>query len=106
MKIKELEKDIQRAIIQYLTMKKVFFWRNNSGAMVSEYNGNKRFMRFGEVGSPDICVIKDGFFIGLEVKTEKGKQSIYQLQWETDLILAGGQYYVVRSIDDVIKIGL
>lgn len=101
-----LEKDIQKSIIEYLGYKKHFFWRNNSGAMVSEYNGKKRFMRFGEVGSPDICVIKGGQFIGLEVKNEKGRLSKDQENWGAECILAGGKYYVVRSIDDCVRVGL
>jgi hypothetical protein len=101
-----LEKDIQKSIIEYLSIKRHFFWRNNSGAIVSEYKGKKRFMRFGETGSPDICLIKSGKFIGLEVKNEKGRQSPEQKQWETDCILAGAEYHIVRSIDDCIKIGL
>lgn len=98
-----LEKHIQNSIIEYLTLKRYFFWRNNSGAFKTDAGG---FYRFGEKGSPDICLIKNGKFIGLEVKNEKGKQSLFQKQWETDCKLAGGEYHVVKSIDDCIKIGL
>lgn len=101
-----LEKHIQKAIINYLTIKKVFFWRNNSGAFISEYKGKKSFTKFGETGSPDICVIKDGHFIGLEVKNEKGKQSEGQIDWEKRSKEAGASYHIVRSIDDCMKIGL
>lgn len=97
------EKNIQNAIEKYLTLKKHFFWKNNTGAMKTEYGG---FIRFGAVGSPDICVVKDGFFIGLEVKTLKGKQSPAQKDFETRLKEAGAEYYIVKSIDDVIEIGL
>lgn len=97
------ESDIQRTIIEYLEVKRHFFWRNNSGAMKTQSGG---FIRFGAVGSPDICVIKDGFFIGLEVKDKGGKQSPGQKEWEKSCKAAGGEYYVVKSLDDVINIGL
>jgi hypothetical protein len=55
------ESDVQRQILDYLALKHLFHYRNNSGAMVSEYRGKKRFMRFGATGSPDIvCVVKGG----------------------------------------------
>ena len=67
---------------------------------------NGGWMRFGQKGSPDICVVKDGFFIGLEVKQKGGRQSPEQKDWEKRVKEAGGEYYVVSSIDDVINIGL
>lgn len=100
------ESDIQRTIIDYLKKKKHFFWRNNSGAMVSEYKGRRSFVRFGAPGSPDICIVKDGYFIGLEVKQKGGKQTPDQKAWEQNCKAAGGEYYVVRSLDEVIEVGL
>ncbi len=97
------ESDIQRTIIEYLKLKRHFFWRNNSGALKTDKGG---FIRFGAVGSPDICVIKDGFFIGLEVKKKGTKQSPAQLEWEKACKAAGAEYYVVRTLEDVQEIGL
>lgn len=58
-------------------------------------------------GVPDIILIKEGgTFVGLEVKSEKGKQSEDQFKFAKNCILKGAEYYVVRSIDDVQKIGL
>ena len=96
------ESEIQRQILDYLALKRIFHYRNNSGAMVSEYKGKKRFMRFGATGSPDIvCVIK-GQYVGLEVKTPKGKQSEHQKAFQKKLEAAGGRYLLVRSFDDVV----
>lgn len=97
------EKQIQNAIEHYLTLKKHFFWKNNSGALPTKSGG---FIRFGAVGSPDICLVKDGFFIGLEVKTKTGKQSDGQKDFEKRLKEAGGEYYIVKSIDDCKEVGL
>ena len=97
------EKQLQNAVEQYLALKKHFYWKNNSGALPTASGG---FIRFGTVGSPDICVVKDGFFIGLEIKAMKGKQSPAQKDFEKRLKEAGGEYYIVKSLDEMKEIGL
>lgn len=57
-------------------------------------------------GLPDIIVIKDGKFIGLEVKTDTGRLSTDQVEFGRAANDAGVQYEVVRSIDDVVRLGL
>lgn len=103
MKKEHPEKLVQDAVIKYLTLKKHCFWRNNSGALKTEYGG---FVRFGAVGSPDICVIKDGFFIGLEIKSATGKQSEGQKAFEKMLKEAGAEYHIIKSVDQLQEIGL
>ena len=49
------ESDVQRQILDYLTLKRIFHYRHNSGAFK---DSNNQFYRFGALGSPDIiCVI-------------------------------------------------
>lgn len=100
---KILEKDIQFSILQYLTLKKVFHWRNNSGAFKTERDG---FMRFGAVGSPDIFAVHKGSFYGIEVKTPIGKLSPNQIEFGGAFEKAGGIYLVARKVEDVISYGL
>src|SRR5438876_1170141 len=45
------ESDIQRQILDYLALRRIFHYRNNSGAFV---DSKKHFYRFGALGSPDI----------------------------------------------------
>lgn len=100
----EKESDIQRSIIDYLTLKRHFFWRNNSGSFKTERGG---FYSFGAKGSPDIFVLtQGGFLVQLEVKTKKGRQSPEQKEWQRRSEELGAEYYVVRSIEDVQTIGL
>jgi len=101
--IKEKEKDVQRAILDYLELRGEFHYRNNSGAMVSEYKGKKRFMRFGALGSPDIIIVKNGKYIGCEVKGTDGKQSEDQMDFARRLIKAGGEYILTHSLDGFIE---
>lgn len=100
--IKSSEKLVLRAVLDYLTYRQYFFWRNNTGAFKTERGG---FYKFGDAGSPDVCLIKSGKFIGLEVK-DKAKQSEAQKDWQARCEEAGGQYYIVRSIDDLVKLKL
>lgn len=95
-----LEKDIQKAIIEYLNYRGVFNWRNNSGAMKTEHS----FVRFGAVGSPDVFAMQGGILYGIEVKTPKGVLSPYQKHWGELLEKAGGKYVVARSVDEVMAI--
>lgn len=107
------EKELQKTILDWLEYKKIFYWRNNSGAMISEYKGKMRFMRFGEVGSPDIFAIKMVFpcpgngiigigqIIGIEVKSPKGKMSKFQEKFKEEFEKAGGIYILAKSLEDV-----
>lgn len=98
------EKDLQKCILEYLTMQNIFHYRNNSGAA----RVGNRFIRYGTVGSPDIiCVIK-GLFVGIEVKGQSkngqwGKQSDGQIEFQKNLEKAGGKYILAKSLTDVIN---
>jgi hypothetical protein len=97
------ETEIQKAILDYLRLKGRFFWRNNSGAFKTERGG---FYRVGTAGAPDIIGCVDGKFMGIEVKTAKGKLSADQQEFARGLRMAGGAFHLVRSLDDVIALGL
>jgi hypothetical protein len=58
-------------------------------------------------GLPDIIVIKPGgLFVGQEVKTDIGKLSNDQKLFGNEVHDVGTECYVVRSIDDVVRVGL
>ena len=101
-----LEKDIQLAICELLALKKQFFWRQNTAPAVQKDASGWRFRSmpaYSKKGVPDIIWIRNGKFIGLEVKRPKGIQSDVQKEFESACKEAGGEYYVVTSVDDVIK---
>lgn len=100
MKRTSTEKETQKAVLEYLSAKRIFHWRNNTGAMKTASGG---FIRFGAVGSPDIFAVHNGIVYGLEIKDLKGKLSADQVSFGLDLRKAGGVYEVIRSIDEVIK---
>lgn len=91
----------QTAILQYLALKKIFSWRNNTGAIKTQEG---RFLRFGAVGSPDIFAVQNGKVYGIEVKADTGKLSDMQKDWGDRFSQSGGVYIVARSIDDIAPI--
>lgn len=110
MSLNPLEKEIQLAICDYLALRKVFFWRQNTIPPVDHKGNGKMVFRpmpkYSLKGVPDIIVIKDGKFWGLEVKRPKGKPSEHQMAFMKNCILNGGEYHIVTSIEDVQKLGL
>jgi len=91
------EKDLQRLILDWLAAKRIFAWRNNSGAFVRD----NHFYRFGSQGSPDIFAVKNSKAFGIEVKGPKGKQSLGQREWQKGFEQAGGKYILAYALEDV-----
>jgi len=54
-------------------------------------------------GVSDIILVYKGVFFGWEIKRHDGKQTPNQIDFEKSLILAGGKYYVLKTIDDAEK---
>lgn len=102
MRLKELEKDVQRTILDWLELKRIFHYRNNTGAFKDA--GTGAWYKFGAVGSPDIIVVKDGKFIGIECKSTTGKQSDNQKEFQLALELAGGRYVLAHSLDEFLDL--
>jgi hypothetical protein len=105
------ESEIQNTICEYLALrekqKMLLYWRQNTGAIFDVKNNIHRAMpKHAKKGVPDICVIKKGKFIGLEVKSATGRQSDDQKTFELFVTENGGFYYVVRSLEEVRQIGL
>lgn len=108
---KEKESDIQFVICEYLAIrerqKMLTYWRQNTGGLYDPTRGVRRKMpAHSKKGVPDILVIKKGQFIGLEVKSEKGRQSPEQKLFELYITENGGRYHVVRSLKEVQALGI
>jgi hypothetical protein len=92
------ETAIVNACITLLTLKKIFHYRNNTGALATAKGG---FIRFGAVGSPDIVAVINGVYHAIEVKTVTGRQSDNQKAFQARLEAAGGVYWLIRSVDEL-----
>jgi len=83
------EAAITRSIRDLLNRMNIFNWKNWGGPM-------------GTKGVPDILGIYKGQFLGIEVKTAKGKVRPDQEQFLENIRKHGGIGFVARSLDDVI----
>lgn len=93
------ESDIQYSILQYLRLKQHFCWKNSTVGIYKKATNS--YIPSQNVGSPDIFSIKDGKFYGIEVKSEKNKQTPLQVEWQKRFEKEKGIYILVRSLDDI-----
>ena len=102
-----LECIIQKQICQWLQLNRYFYFSipNELGGANAAIR-TARYKTLGlRSGSPDLCVaLPNGLIYFLEVKNEKGKQSDSQIHFESELKKRDHYYFVVRSLDEVIKI--
>jgi hypothetical protein len=102
---------IMLQIIEYLTSRGCYVWRNNTGAFVRNYYNMREgrwketYFRSGMKGLPDILgIAPDGKFIGIEVKTTTGRTSDEQKRVIAEMANRGGWAFVARSLDEVKKV--
>jgi hypothetical protein len=99
--------ELVRALCDYLALKQHFFWRSNNVPVFDKARGVFRALpKYTMKGLPDIIVIKGGRFIGIEAKAGSGRMSPDQHEFARRVMIAGADYHVVRSLDDLIKLGL
>jgi len=91
LKIKISENDIKKQVKQYLSLKGYFRFHILQG--LGAYKG-----------IPDIIAIKNNRVLFLEIKRPGGRQSDYQKQFQADIEEHGGEYYLIKSLDDLVKI--
>jgi hypothetical protein len=87
------ETQIQAAICDYLLLRRNFFYRqNNMPASYIDSTGSYRFRRLPKHTPrevPDVLAIRQGQAIFLEVKSESGRQSADQKDFERAATEAG-----------------
>lgn len=98
---------ITNAICEYLELKRYYFWKVYNGGV---FDASKKIYRkapkWSVKGVSDLILICGGEIFFLEVKSRKGMQSEDQEKFEEHIVKNGGNYFIVRSIDDVQRIGL
>ncbi len=102
------ESQIVSSICEYLHYKGYFFWRQNTTPIFNQERRSYRAMpKYSKKGVPDIIIIIGGMFVGLEVKKPGQYLTPDQRLFKADLSRLGScdRYYLVRSIDDVMKLG-
>ena len=85
-------------ILEYLRLRGIYAWRNNSGAV----RANGRMVQYGKVGSSDIIgIMPDGRFLAIECKTDSGSLSEAQRLFIDVINKSQGLAFVARSVEDV-----
>lgn len=80
------EKRFQDAVVQ---LAKLLHWR-----IYHTYNSRR-----STPGYPDLTLVRDGRLIFAELKSEKGKMSKAQKEWEHDLKETSAEFYEWRPSD-------
>lgn len=94
------ETECQKQILEYLQLRGVFAWRNNTGVM----KAGRRFVRFGLKGSGDIlAVLPNGRFLSIEVKSNGEPISKDQTEFMDGIRRVNACAVVAYSLDDVVK---
>jgi hypothetical protein len=59
-----------------------------------------------KAGVSDLIFVQQGRILFLEIKTDTGKQSEKQKQFQKQIESLGYEYYLIRSVEDLQVIGL
>jgi hypothetical protein len=94
------ERDRQKAIVEYLLLRGAVLAVTDAG--VAKKLGYNRTVGVPN-GWPDIVACWRGRFVGIEVKSEHGRQKPHQRVMQERIEKAGGMYVLARCVDDVIK---
>lgn len=103
---KLLEKDIQKQILEYLALRRIVAWRQNSGAMKGKSaTGKAWYVKFHTApGCSDVLgVLPGGRFFAIEVKRPGNVATPNQESFIEKIRQAGGLAFVAYSVDDVIR---
>ena len=101
----ERESDILNGVCTWLKLHNFFFWRSNNIPVFGRNNAGAMTFRsmpkHSMKGVPDIIIVRDGKFIGIEVKRPGAKMRPDQFIFEALCTANKGLYHVVYSVDDI-----
>jgi len=100
-KTRQLEKEIQKACLDYLRVRKILCWKNRAVGIVKP-NGSYIPIPANERGVSDIIgILPTGRLLAIEVKRPGTKPTAEQEAFLVSVNLYGGLGFVARSIDDI-----
>ena len=95
------ESEIQKQCLAALKkIKDIYYFRVNSFAGKLS---NGSYIKNNKPGCPDIVGCYKGYFVGWELKTDKGKQSEEQVATEKLIKSIYGFYFVIKSVEDLME---
>lgn len=94
------ERNLQRQAVEYLNYQqnagRLLFLRVNSG-MIPIDAARRRMVRMAPAGFPDLIIFGQRRTVFVELKSDTGKQTPAQLEFERKAQAMGYQYVVIRS---------
>ena len=106
MKISEAQ--LKHSVAEYLeygrNLGKWMSLRLNAGDYIETRGTTRRRVRGCPKGTSDFLVIKDGKAIFIELKSEKGRQSEDQLDFQQLVYYHKATYHVIRSLEELQEI--
>ena len=99
------EKEIEDEILTYLKFRDdVFAFKVQTQAQYDPKLGiYRKLNKWVFQGTADILALTHGCFVAFEVKSETGRQTDAQKEFEQKIKQFGGHYYLVRCLSDVQK---
>ena len=104
------ESALQMSIVQALQLRGIYAFSVPNEAL-GKINARLGYNRMGRLkamglraGVADLVCILPGRVVFLEVKTDKGRQSPAQIDFEKVCTDLGHDYYVVRSVTDALAV--
>jgi hypothetical protein len=92
------EHDIQKAIVKYLELKKLCYFAVPNGGHRHIAVATKLKAEGVRAGVPDLALIHQGRYYGIEIKTVKGRLSVNQKTMISLINEQGALVGVVRSV--------
>ena len=91
--------ELNQQVIELGTYRGAKLWRNNTGAT----RRGKSYIRFGYKGSGDVIGCYRGYFISIETKTPRDRESADQLRFIAGIRDRGGFACFVHCVEDVAR---
>lgn len=100
--MKHPEHDFQKQVVSYLKYNKFYVFSVPNGLYIKNIATRKHYKDMGLTsGVSDLIIILPcGKYVCVELKTESGKQSLAQIEFEEKIKSLGGEYIVWKSIKD------
>jgi hypothetical protein len=99
------EKAVLKECLEYLQLRDIYAYRQNTGAAeYTDKTGKKRMVKYGKPGASDIVgVMPGGRFIAVECKAPTGRLSELQEEFLKDIERMGGLAVVAKSAEDIAR---
>ena len=101
--MKNIEHQIQCAIIRYLRINNIFCFAVPNGGQRNLIVAKKLKDEGSLSGVSDLIIVEDGTCLFVEVKQPKGRQQESQKIFEEEIIKHNMKYVIWRDIEDAIE---